>query len=87
MTVTEAEKVINEAKSVKYGTVDCMYEGLTILKKYHTDEIFNYNFEHDQAYVGAVDFEEYVSVMSDADVERMGQLGWFESADSWSHSN
>ena len=90
MTVAEAKKVIEDVDwygdSEDYGSVDDLYEGLTILKRYSKGKPLQYNFQHDQAWFGAedMDFEAYVRIMSNEDIRRMGNLGWFEDEDSWS---
>jgi len=84
MTVDEARKIIEESEYI-YIHGDCIYSGLTFLKEYFKGEKTWYRFEHNQIWVGARGFEEYVDIMSADDIELMGRSGWFEDEDSWSH--
>ena len=86
MTREEAIKILEESEW-KHDSIDRIYEGLTILHKYdrNGDENWSYSFQHDQFWVGAADFDDYVERMSDEDIKRMGELGWMEDEDSWSH--
>ena len=84
MTVEEAEQILNDSEYI-YIRSDCIYSGLSVLKEYFIGEKVYYSFEHDQIWVGARDFDEYVEVMSADDVLYMGRCGWFEDEDSWSH--
>ncbi len=86
MTADEAREYLENCESVYDGT-DRIYEGLTILHKYYKGEKWHYSLEHDEMRVGAASFDDYIEVMSDEDIMRMGQLGWTEDEDSWWHSN
>ncbi len=86
MTAEEAREYLENCEST-YDQTDRIYEGLTILKKYHEDAKFSYNFGHEEFWVGAVDFNLYIEVMSDDDIKRMGELGWMEDEDAWRHSD
>ena len=58
-------------------------EGIEILKKYHSkDSKYDYQFEHDQMWF--MDFEPSVTKMTEVEVIKMFELGWFEDEDSWS---
>lgn len=85
MTADEARELI-ENSPMDCSSVDSIYAGLTILKKHHGDSKWRYSLGHDQMWVGAVDFDQYVAVMSATDIERMGSLGWTEDEDAWRHS-
>lgn len=87
LVTTDKAREFLEACERVYDGSDSIYEGLTILKKYHKDRTFHYSLEHEQMWVGAGDFDEYIEVMSDEDIIRMGQLGWMEDEDSWRHSD
>ena len=82
MTIDEAEKIIDNAE--RDYTCDALYKALVILHEY-SDKRINFQFEHDQCWIGAMDFEEYVEVMSEDDIRRMAVLGWFGDEKSWSH--
>lgn len=77
----EAISILDETK-VDYKS-DSLHEGLAILRKYFPDNKFVYRFEHDEAWIGAAEFDEYAEVMTAEDVRRMGVLGWHEDEDSW----
>jgi len=88
MDIEKAKKILEE-DNTDYKVNDSIYEGLVILHKYASEHTHNwsYSFVHDQVYLGPTDmnFEEMLEKMSEKDVRRMGELGWFESEDSWSH--
>ena len=83
MTLIEARQVI-ENSQLDYDCYDEIYEGLTILKKYHKDTEFDYSFAHDQIWC-CINFADSVVLMSDEDITLMGSMGWIESEDYWSH--
>jgi len=59
--------------------------GLQILYKYSLN--LEFNAEHDQIWAGGKGFtcEEMKAIMSEEDVKKMEQLGWFEDEESWSY--
>ncbi len=81
MTIDEAQAIIDKTKTVYTAGVDRMYDGLTLIKKYHDG--ISYAVGHDQIWCG-VGFEKSVSKMSVKDVRAMAEMGWFESEGSWS---
>jgi len=83
MTVDEARKII-ENTEWDHDCYDEIYEGLTILKKYHKATEFDYSFAHDQLWCCII-FANSVVLMLDKDIKRMAGLGWIESEDYWSH--
>ncbi len=60
--------------------------GLQILYKYNVN--LELHSEHDQLWAGGKDStcEEMKEIMSEEDIKRMEELGWFENEDSWSFS-
>lgn len=82
MNITAALEVIKNSKYDK-DCPDPIYEGITILRRYHKELKCNYSFYDDQLFVGVFRFETYIAEMSDEDIVRMASLGWFESEDSW----
>jgi hypothetical protein len=54
-------------------------EGVNIIAKYLDPDNYNLNCEHDQLYFG-----EYDIVTDKKDIDRLIELGWFESEDAWS---
>lgn len=83
MQEKRAQELLESAERMRYGTVNRLSAAMAILAKYsNLVGMGGYRFEHDQMWYGA--FDEYVAVMSEEDMERMGQLGWFISEESWS---
>jgi len=86
MTTDEAKAIIDSIEgsyTVKaVGKVDRIYDGLTLMKKYHSN--IRYAVGRNQIWCG-VDFDESVAEMSDEDVRSMAEMGWFQDEDSWSH--
>lgn len=81
MDRNEAMGILDEANRDRGA--DSLYEGLTILKIYFPATKFRYSFEHDEAWIGAVNFDDYLEVITVEDVRRMGELGWYVDEDSW----
>lgn len=84
MTIDELKMLIENSYD-DVESKDSIYEGLTILKKYHPHSGMDYSFAHDQMWVNAYYVDEYLKSMPDEDVKRMVGLGWLVSEDYWSH--
>jgi len=59
-------------------------EGLDILAKYIKPDDYAMCAEHDQFWVGPDLTDKDASVISDEDVARLTELGWFLDEESWS---
>lgn len=83
MDIKDARVILKKVKSLKNTTND-IRKGLEILEKYHEDHV-TCQFEHVRIYAGSEPFEELVQRMSEEDVTRMVELGWFEEKGLWAH--
>jgi hypothetical protein len=82
MSPEQARQTINYALPNMAIRKDNILRGLNILTKY--DHLLEQDTHNQRIYAG--NFAHLVEVMSDEDVERMAELGWLESEESWSHN-
>jgi len=84
VTIDELMKLVVDGVECVFSK-DCIYEGLTILKKYHPHGAVDYSFQHDQMWISGKYAEDYLKIMSNSDAKLMVGLGWIVSEDYWSH--
>lgn len=82
MNAEQARQVINDAWPTMVIKGDAIVRGLNILNKY--DPQLEQDTHNCQIFAG--DFESIVEKMSEKDIERMAELGWYEDEESWSHN-
>lgn len=80
MNAEEARQIIKNAWPTL--AMNPIQPGLNILTKY--DPQLEQDIHGGQIFAG--DFESIVEKMSEKDIERMAELGWYEDEESWSHN-